>query len=149
MKAVNVVLGFILFAVISSLMFGMTFELMNQEKVEGASDFQNLAGEYEQFSEDIGGEDSTARGILDQTKQGAAESEDKDTSLLKGAVSGGRLVGNFYGNFENIVHNATGNINQGGSTFVDQRLIRGILIMLMVFLVFVVLHFLRGFKTET
>ena len=148
MKAINVVLGFVIFSIIISMMFAAASNIMGENNVEGSDDFDKLSGEYNSFTSGMGDEDSTAREIIGQTKQGEASSDTSDVSLITGALSGGRLVTNFFTNFENIVHNATGDANEG-EAFVDDRIIGAILAIIVIFIAFVILHFIRGFKTET
>ncbi len=148
MKLVNVVFGFVIFSIVVSMMFAATGDILSQNDVSGADDFNKLAGEYESFTKQIDNKDSTARGIISQTQQKPSESEESDINALKGAISGGKLSTNFFINFQDIIHNATGDVNTGQS-YIDNRIIGGILALIVIFVAFVVLHFIRGFKTET
>ena len=148
MKAVNIVIGFVMFSIVLSMMFAATSDIMDREGVEGSDTFNELSGNYDSFGNQFGSSDSTARGIIGATEQGAADSETKDVNILVGALSGGRQVVNFFSNFDNIVSNATGEVNQG-EAYIDPRITRGFLAGIMIVLAFVVLHFVRGFKTET
>ncbi len=148
MKAVNIVIGFVVFSIVLSMMFAATFDVMNDGGVEGADTFNQLSGQYKGYGEEFDKSDSTSRNIIGATEQGAADSETKDVNILVGALSGGRQVVNFFSNFDDIVHNATGEVNQGQS-YIDPRITRGFLAVVMIILAFVVLHFIRGFKTET
>jgi len=149
MKAINVVFGFVIFVLVLTMMFAAIADMMIQNNIDGADTFVALSGDYEGFTNQFDEQgNAISRQIIDGTKQGVATSEDKDVSLLSGALSGGRLVTSFFGNFDNIIHNATANANTGES-YIDNRIINGILALIVIFVAFVVLHFLRGFKTET
>ena len=148
MKAVNLVFGFVIFSIVLSMMFAATSDIMTENSADGAGDFDALSGEYEGFTEEFGDDKGTARGIIDAGKQGDVEGEDVDINIVSGALSGGRLAVNFISNFENIIHNATGDVNTGES-YIDDRIIGVVIILIVIFLAFVLIHFARGFKTET
>ena len=149
MKLTNLIIGFIVFSLVLSLMFATAGDILEKNSIDGFEDFNQLAGEYEEMSGEMTEKDSTIRDIDEATKIGAAESENIDVRILKGAVSGGRLSTNFITNFENIIHNATGDANIGGQTYIDRRIVNGVIFIIIVIVVLAILHFLRGFKTET
>lgn len=148
MKLVSLIFGFVIFSVVLSMMFASVGDILDKNNSSDAATFTALSGEYEDFTRKIKDDGSTTRNIIDQSKQGAATSETTDVTLLSGALSGGKLTTNFFVNFDNILNNATGDINKG-EAYIDNRIVGGILALIVVFLAFVALHFLRGFKTET
>ena len=147
MKLTNIILGFVIFSIVLSAMFFITYEILDEENVDDASNFQGLSGEYEDFAGTFRRDDGTMRDVHDELEQSEASSEERDISIVGGAISGGLTIFNVITNFENIVHNATG---EGESAdYVDHRIIDGIIIVLGVIIIMVGLHYLRGFKTET
>ena len=149
MKLANLLFGFLIFSLVLSLMFAATGDILSKNDIDGADDFNALAGEYEGLTNSIASKDSTARGIEGVTKTGAADSETTDVSILKGAVSGGRLSFNFFTNFEGIIQNATEDTRSGGAVYIDRRITNGLIFLIIIFLTLALLHFFRGFKTET
>lgn len=148
MKLFNLIIGFVIFSIVVSMMFAATGDILERNKGSGADDFNSLAGEYNSFTNQIDNSDSTARGIISQSEQGVATSETEDVNAIKGALSGGRLSINFFVNFEDIIHNATVDINTGQS-YIDNRIIGGVLALIVIFLAFAILHFIWRSKTET
>ena len=147
-KAFNVVLGFIIFSLVLSMFFAAIAETMALNNVEGAETFAALSGQYEGFSTQEQLPNSTTRQILDGTKIGTATSEETTNFLVSGSLSGGRLSLNFFKGFDDIITITTTNANTGES-YIDSRIIKGILVILTVLSAFILLHFLRGAKTET
>jgi len=148
MKAVNLVFGFVIFSIVLSMMFAATYEIMDKNSVEGADDFNILAGEYESFGGQFDEDAGVPRQMIDQGKEGKTGGEEADITIVTGALSGGKLVVNFFTNFENILHNATGDVNKG-EAYIDNRILGGVIALIVIFLAFVLIHFARGFKTET
>lgn len=148
MKFINLVFGFVIFVLVLSLMFAGIGDMMKDNNIEGRDTFVELSGQYDGFSDQFDEETSAARNIDAATKTGKAVSEDKDTSILSGALSGGKLVTSFFVNFNNIVNNATED-SRGGGNYIDTKVVDGFLVLIVIFIIFVVLHFVRGFKTET
>lgn len=148
MKLVNVVFGFVIFSIVVSMMFAATSDILKQNDASGSDDFDKLSGEYETFTKGIDDKSSTSRGIIDLTQSKPSESEESDINAFRGAISGGKLATNFFINFENIINNATGDVNTG-QNYIDNRIIGGVLALIVIFISFAILHFIRGFKTET
>lgn len=146
MKLTNLVIGFIIFSIVTTLFFWVTYEMLREQGVEGATDFQGLSGEYGEYASQFDEEDSAMRDMIKQTESGKASSEEKDVNILTGIVAGGLTALNFLGNFENIVHNATGDVEQH---YVDDRLTGVIIAIIVIVIGFTLLHFLRAAKTET
>jgi len=146
MKLSTFVFGMILFSVGTTIMFAVVQDTIEKNpSPKDPDEWKELAGSYNVFVEDIGlNANSTTRGIIGQTKQGVAESETRDVNLITGALSGGRLALNFYANFDKILAKVKGDTNQ----YIDPRIINAILALALVFGALVLLHFLRGFKTE-
>ncbi len=145
MKLTNFVFGIIIFSIVTTLMFAGVQSILTDNDVGDPSEWEALSGGYGDFVAQTGSQDnSTTRGILDQTKVGRAKSEGTDITLLSGAVSGGRLSFNFFTNFNDVITKVRGDTD----TFIDPRIWAAIIALAIVFLALVVLHFLRGFKTE-
>lgn len=151
MKAINVIIGFTMFSIVVSMMFAASGTILTKNDGKDAATFNSLSGQYDGYSSGFKKDGGVARDIDDASKQGSSGSDTPDVTLLSGALSGGRLVTNFYTNFDNIITNTTNEIggDKRGYAYIDQRITNGILAIVFLFLVFVVIHFLRGFKTET
>ena len=149
MKLANLLFGFLIFSIVLSLFFAATGDIMELNKVAGFENFQALSVEYEGLAGQMVDEDSTTRGIVDLTKSGAADSDEKDITILKGAVSGGRLAFNFLTNMEGIVNNATEDVRGDCESYIDRRITNGLIFLILIFLSLALLHFARGFKIET
>ncbi len=147
-KAVNIVLGFAGFSIVVTMMFAAIGDMMRLNDVEGAEQFDILAGRYEGFSNTESKSNSTARQIIEGTSQGSVTSEEKANFLVTGAISGGKLAVNFFANFDDIIIAATNDANSG-ENYIDSRLVFGILGLLAIVISFLLIHFLRGFKMET
>ena len=148
MKAVNIVIGFVVFSIVLSMMFAATSDMMDGEGVDGANTFNELSGDYNTLTNELSGKDSTTRDIEEQLDIGEAGGETSDITLLTGALSSGRLIKNYIGNFDNIIHNATGDANTG-AVYIDSRITGGIIAIIIIIFIFIIMHFIRGFKTET
>ncbi len=145
MKLSNFVFGIIIFSIVTTLMFGAVQSMLKENNVGDPDEWAELSANY---SSNIGKistkSDSTSRNILGQTEQGDVGGEDRDVTLLTGAVSGGRLTFNFFTNFNDVTNKVRGDTD----TFIDPRIWGAIIALALVFLLLVGLHFLRGFKTE-
>jgi len=145
MKLTNFIFGIIVFSIITTLMFGAVHSILTENKVGKPQEWDDLAGDYKKFiNETAIIEDSTGRRVLSETELGEAGKDEADVSLIKGAVSGGRLSFSFFSNFQDIVNK----VNSNTTTFVDIRIWLAISALAVTFLILVILHFLRGFKTE-
>ncbi len=149
MKLVNVIFGFVIFSIITSILFGSVGKMMDANNIGGSSTVNDLSGDYEVFYEQIEDSNSTSRKILGQTEQGAASSEDVEVSLIEGALSGGRLSINFFLNFNKILSTSIGDLNDDGTAIIDPKIIIGIFALIVVFFAFVIIHFIWRAKTET
>ena len=156
MKLTNMVIGLVAFSVMVSMFFLLAGDILKQNFYELDSTdtryetYEALGGEYYGLSQEIANEDSNIRSIQEASQAGAGvETDEPDVSALKGALSGGKLAINFYTNFQNIINNATGDINTGGQAFIHPNIKNGILAAVSIILIFIVLHFIWRFKTET
>ncbi len=150
MKLTNMVIGLVAFSVMVSMFFLATADILKQNEIEGFETFEALGGEYYGLSKEMANKDSNIRSIQEASQAGAGvETDEPDVSALKGALSGGKLAINFYTNFQNIINNATGDINTGEQAFIHPNIKNGILAAVSIILIFIVLHFLWRFKTET
>ena len=153
MKLTNLVIGFVIFSMVLSLMFASADNILDKNDIvlQDGTDFGALAGDYEGLSEQMSDKASTTRDVSDATKLGKTDKDDTDVSILKGAVAGGGLSLNLITNFEGIVSNATADVNQEGGTgvLIDPRIRNGILAIIVITVIFAIIHYLRGFKTET
>ena len=148
MKLVNFIFGMVIFSIVATMMFAAVQSIIIKNNYEGADEWEELSGEYGEFIGEVGSnKNSTIRQVQDQTGFGAATSEDKDTSLIKGAISGGRLSFNFFTNFDDVINKVNADTTKGAS-IIDDRIIGALTALVVLFLALVVLHFLRGFKTE-
>lgn len=149
MKLVNVIFGFVIFSIVTSIMFGSIGFMMVDNDIEGSSTFTDLSDDYEIFYKTINNESSPARASLGQTESGAASSEDVEISLIQGALSAGRLSISFFVNFNSILSTAIGDLDGDGEGIIDPKIIVGILALLLIFFAFVIIHFIWRAKTET
>lgn len=149
MKLVNMVLGLIGFSVFCSMLFLTAGDILKQNNIEGYETFNTLGGEYEGFAKPITNEDSTIRDMEDAAQAGEGVGTDEpDVSALKGTLSAAKMTVNFYTNFENIINNATTDINTEGETYVHPTITNGIKAAILVVLVLISIHFIWRFKTE-
>ena len=146
MKLANFVFGMVLFSIITTMMFAAIQSISSDNNFVNDDEWETLAGDYNTFTGKISSKsNSTSRLMGDQTGEGVASSEDKDVRIISGALSGGRLATNFYANFNEIVQKVTAD----SSVYIDPRIPAAIVALIGVFIILVVLHFIRGFKTET
>lgn len=149
-KLITFIIGLALFSIITSLLFGAVDDYTTENKVrENDQDWAALSGNYNQQIRDLQKEDSNLRNIDDQSNLGAGSSENTDVTLLTGVLSAGRLVTNFYTNFENITNIITSDVNKDGTTLIDPKIRGAIVAIIGIILILIVVHFIRGFKTET
>lgn len=148
MKIANLIIGGVIFSIVLTLMFVSTQEIMEANDDPDSSEFEALAGDYESITSDFGAKGQPMRNIINQTKQGEAQTEGTDVSLITGAISGGRLVLNFFTNFNTIINQTTSDINKG-EAYIDNRIIGGIEIIIVIIIGLAVIFFLRGFRMET
>ena len=147
MKLISMVIGFLVFSLVATMMFATTHDIMNNNgNVAGTEEFQTLAGDYDDLTGAFGDSSGTARQIENLSKSGAAQATEPDVSAFKGALAGGKMSVNFLTNFQNIINTVSGDVGAG---YVDQRIINGILAIIGIFLIFVVVQFIRAFKMET
>ncbi len=150
MKLTNMVIGLVAFSVMVSMFFLTAADILEKNSIEGYETFEALGGDYYGLSTEVSNKDSTIRDIQEASQGGAGvETDEPDISALKGALSGGKLAVNFYTNFQNIINNATGDINTEGQTYLHPNIKNGILAVVGIILIFIVLHFIWRFKTET
>ena len=146
MKISTLVLGFLTFSVVVTIMFSAVQDYLTQNEFGGASEWGELAGDYEAFvGETITNENATLRQMSEQTKTGEAGSEAKQIVLLEGAISGGKLGTNFFFNLDVIANK----IGADTKTYVDPRIVAAVIGIIMIVIILSVLFFLRGFKAET
>lgn len=146
MKLATIVIGMVLFSIVTTMLFGVIQSISEENNVGKASDWEALSGDYNTFTEKIASKpNSTSRLIDDQTKEGIASSEDQDVRIISGAIGGGRLAINFYANFNEIAQKITGD----SSSFIDRRITDGIIAIIGVLIVLMIIYFIRGAKIET
>jgi len=149
-KLTTFIVGLAVFSIITTLMFAAVADYTTENSVgDDDIDWDALSGNYNQQIIDLTKEGSTIRDISGQSELGAAASDDTDVSLLSGALGAGRLVTNFYTNFENITNIVSSDANEGGTSLIDPRIPQAIVAIIGVILILIVVHFIRGFKTET
>lgn len=145
MKLTNFVFGLIIFSIVTTIMFGAVQSMLVKNNVGDPDEWTALAGSYEKFIGDIStNANSTSRAILGQTEQGAAGSETQDVTLLTGAISGGRLSFNFFANFNDVIDK----VGEDTNSYIDPKIWGAVIALALIFLGLVLLHFIRGFKTE-
>ena len=159
MKLTNMVVGLVAFSVIVSMFFLTAADILEKNFYDFNNTdtrhqtFEALGGEYYGLSTDVSDKGSTIKDIEEASQAGAGvKTDEPDVSALKGALSGGKLAINFYTNFQNIINNATADINQDmgvGDTYIHPNIKNGILAAVSIILIFIVLHFVWRFKTET
>ncbi len=156
MKLTNMVIGLVAFSVLVSMFFLLAGDILKQNfyKLDSTDTryetYETLGGEYYGLSTKVSNKDSNIRAIQEASQAGAGvETDEPDVSALKGALSGGKLAINFYTNFQNIINNATGDINTGEQVYLHPNIKNGILAAVSIILIFIVLHFVWRFKTET
>ncbi len=146
MKIATLVLGFLTFSLVVTIMFSAVQSYLTLNDFSGAEEWESLSVDYGGLSSSISTDsDSTLRQVDEQTKQGDVGSKDRDITLITGAVSGGRLLTNFYTNFQNVTAKVAGDTE----TFVPREIINAVLGILAVIVILSVIFFLRGFKAET
>ncbi len=146
MKIATLVLGFLTFSVVVTIMFSAVRDHLTLNNFEGVDEWDALAVDYGGLSSDISNKkDSTLRDVDEQTKLGDVGSGDRDNELITGAISGGRLLTNFLTNFENVTNKVYGDTD----TFVPRGIIDAVLGILAILVILSVIFFLRGFKAET
>lgn len=97
MKFVNLIIGFVVFSLVVTLMFTATRDLTSEYEANNAADFVLLAGEYEGYVGNLTtSSDSTIRSMDNQTKTGTASSEDADINIVTGGLSAVRLISNIF-----------------------------------------------------
>ena len=145
MKLANFIFGIIIFSIVTTIMFGAVQSMLSFNKVGDPDEWEALGGSYSKFiNETAILEDSTGQQILGQTEEGDVGGDERDVTLLTGAVSGGRLSFNFFANFQDVLNK----VNSDTKTYMDTKIWLAISALAITFLVLVGLHFLRGFKTE-
>jgi len=152
MKLVNVIFGFVIFSIVISIFFGTVAQIMELNEIgseEEREKFVILSGNYTGFVDNARSKDGTPRGILDQTDQGVASSEEVEVHLIEGALSGGRLTVNFFVNFQNIISRIQGDVNPDSEALINPNIITGISALLIIFLAFVIISFIWRAKVET
>ena len=150
MKLTNLIIGFIVFSLVVSLMFGAAYDILHAEGTDGADDFKALSGEYYTLTKEMADEESVTRDITEQEQVGAGvKTDEPEITAYKGALSGGKMAINFFANFENIIHNASGDASSGGENYIDSKITNGIKFVIIVILAFALLHFIWRFKMET
>ena len=146
MKISTLVLGFLTFSVVVTIMFSAVQNYLTLNDFEGAEEWESLSVDYGGLSGSIATDsDSTLRQVEEQTKLGGVGSKAPDNELITGAISGGRLLTNFYTNFQNVTAKVAGDTE----TFVPREIINAVLGILAILVVLSVIFFLRGFKAET
>ena len=146
MKLTNFIFGILIFSVVMTLMFASVQSYLSKNEIGDASEWEALAADYNKFGGAIVNKtDSGSSQIKGETDLGIASTEGSDTSIVKGAISGGKLTFSFYKNFQDVVNKVS---NDVGGNFINQQMINIVLALAFVFLILVGLHFIRGFKTE-
>lgn len=147
MKMVTILIGLAIFSIVTTMMFSAVNQiLVDSSSTQDASEWDALSGEYEQFTQSVSPEgNSTLRSISGQTESGEADSTERSVFLFSGAISGGKLLTNFFLNIKDVQNKVTGDTDQ----FVDSRIINAVVIILFIVIVLSTLFFLRGAKAET
>ncbi len=146
MKISTLLIGLLTFSVVVTIMFSAVQNYLTLNEFGGASEWKTLAGEYDKIAgESVTDDNSTLRQISGLTKSGEAESETKDINLITGAISGGKLMTNFFLNFDEVFNKVGGDTK----TYVDGRIIAAAIGIVLIIIVLSVIFFLRGFKAET
>ena len=146
MKIVTLLIGLLTFSVVMTIMFSAVQNYLTLNEFGGASEWEGLAGDYETIvGESVTDDNSTLRQISSLTKSGEFASETKDIGLISGAISVGKLMTNFFFNFDEVFNKVGGDTN----TYVDGRIIAAAIGIVLIIIVFSVIFFLRGFKAET
>lgn len=146
MKLTTILLGLVTFSIVATMMFSAVQDYLTINQFGGADEWEDLSGEYEVFvAETATNANSTLRDISDQTKSGESASDSQQIVLLEGAVSGGKLMINFFTNFDDVLRKT----DSDTKTYVDPRIIPVVIAIIMIIIVLSVIFFLRGFKAET
>ena len=146
MKIATLLIGLLTFSVVVTIMFSAVQKYLTLNDFSGADEWETLAGEYSTITgETITDDNSTLRQISGLTKSGEATSETKDIRLISGAISGGKLMTNFFFNFDEVFNKVGGDTK----TYIDGRIIAAAIGIILIIVVLSVLFFLRGFKAET
>jgi len=149
MKLVSFIFGILLFSIITTIMFSGVQNYLTENQLKDPAEFKQLAGDYEQFIDDTTlKSNSTGLLIREQVETGVASSEERDVDIISGAISGGKLTLNFFTNFDDVVNKVRGDTGRG-QDLINPKIFDVVIALAAVFLILVVLHFARGFKTET
>ena len=135
-KLTNMVVGLVLFSVVVSMFFLTVADILRRNNIEGYETFEELGGKYYGSSKEVTDADSNLRDIQEASQLGAgATTDEPDVSALQGALSGGKLAINFITNFENIMNNATGDVNDEGETYIHPNIKNGVLAIVSIIIV--------------
>jgi len=146
-KITTMLIGIVLFSIVATMMFGAVVSILDGNPgSQSSSQFVGLSAEYENFGRDLTVQkNSTLRQIKAKTDQGPASSVEEDIFLVKGAISGGRLGGNFFANFDDVINTVSGDT----TTYIDPRIFDAMLFIISLIIILAVLHYIRGAKLET
>lgn len=145
MKLSNVIYGFIIFAAVTSILFITTAEIVTDYGIEGADEFTTLEQSYKQDINRLSLDDSsTISDMSEQTQLGEAGSEEKDITLISGAVSASRGITGYFTFMKNITNKAYADTN----TYVHPIIKNTMLAILMVFIILVVISMLMRMRPE-
>ena len=146
-KLTTILIGLVIFSIFTTIMFGSVASILNSNPgPKTSAEWTALSGGYEQFGKDVSTQkNSTLRQIKGLTDQGPASSVDESIFFVKGAISGGRLSGNFFTNFEDVTNKVSGDT----VTYINPKIFNAIEFVFSILIILIVLHFIRGFKTET
>ena len=150
MKLTNMVIGLVAFSVIVSMFFLTAGDILRQNEIAGYETFDALGGSYDDYSGKITDKDSNIRDMEEASQSGeGVQTDEPDVSAYKGTLSAAKMTVNFYTNFEHIINNATADVNTEGETYIHPTIISGIKAAILIILVFILIHFIWRFKTET
>ena len=150
MKLVTMLIGLVMFSIVTSMFFLTAGDILKQNDIEGYETFNELGGDYYSLSGEISDEDSTIRDMEDAAQSGeGVDTDEPDVSALTGTLSAAKMTVNFYTNFQNIINNATSDVNTDGETYIHPNIINGVKVIILMTLVIILIAFIWRFKPET
>lgn len=148
MKLLTIVIGFLVFSLVVSMMFAATSDVMSKnDNTDGSIKFLELSGDYDNLTGKFGDSDSVVRDMSNLTNQGPAGTLEADVGAFKGALAAGKMAINLYANFDTIITTVTEDVK--GGNYIDSRITSAIIIILGIVVIFIIIQFLRAFKMET
>lgn len=144
MKLADLVFGFVIFSLLVTLIFTAVYNMTSLHSADSADEYDALVGEYNYIDEFGLESNSTLRAMDEQMKLGTAEGETTDITFISGTISAGRLIRNIFTTTGHVIEEAYVDT----SSYIPRIIIDAILAIIGVFLMLVVLHFIRGYRTE-